>query len=111
MYCKKVKNLQAVCLFSGKALCWISAKGGQCGGYYNMRDKEEDVKREGRKEGLMSYHAKQFHGGTTLFIQVDNGNLILMHNGNVSVFDTPYRNKYGDLANKKSEYWNSFKLD
>ena len=76
-----------------------------------MKDKDEDLKREGRKEGLMSYHAKQFHGGTTFYLQVDTGSLILMHNGVVAIFDTPYRNKYGELASQKSEYWNSFKLD
>ena len=59
----------------------------------------------------MSYHAKQYHGGTTIFVQVENGKIILLQNGVVALLDTPYRNKYGELASKKSEYWNSFKLD
>lgn len=59
----------------------------------------------------MSYHAKQYHGGAAIYVQVDNGKIILIQNGVAALFDTPYRNKYGELADKKSETWNSFKLD
>lgn len=35
----------------------------------------------------------------------------MIHNGNSAMFETPYRNKYGELANPNDKRWDSFKID
>ena len=35
----------------------------------------------------------------------------MVHNGSAAKFDTPYRNKYGELADPNAKKWDSFNID
>ena len=63
------------------------------------------------REGLLSYHTRVEEGGNAAFLHTSSGNIILIQNGSSAQFDTPYRNKYGELANMDDKRWDSFNID
>lgn len=104
-YCKKERQDTVTCLLCGETMCWFKIQGGQCAPKCNM------VKLPTHAEKLMSYHARVHEGGQALFLQTSTGQIILISNGTSGIFESVYRNKYGESVTNESKYWESFKID
>jgi len=50
-------------------------------------------------------------GGCGLYLQTSNGRIILVQNGTVAIFDSPYRNKYGEIASEFDKSYGAFNVD
>ena len=84
-------------------MCWFKVKDGACRGHPGQLTEIN--------EGLLSYHARLHEGSSSIFIQTSTGSIIMIHNGSSAKFDTPYRNKYGELADPNAKKWDSFNID
>ena len=82
-------------------MCWFKTKDGAC----------KDNTGQFPEEGLLSYHTRVCEGGSSIFIQTSTGHILMIYNGSAVKFDTPYRNKYGELANAGDKRWSSFNID
>lgn len=46
-----------------------------------------------------------------MFMQTSTGRIVFIQNGSSAKFDTPYRNKYGELADPNQKKWDTFHID
>ena len=82
-------------------MCWFKVQDGPCRGYPGQHP----------EEGLLSYHARVHEGGCAAFLHTSTGRIILIQNGSSAMFDTPYRNKYGEAADPNLKKWDTFHID
>lgn len=102
-YCHQEKQDSATCLLCGKTMCWFKVRDGQCKDHWEQDEKN--------REGLLSYHARLHEGGGAIYLQTSTGAIVMIQNGTSAKFDTPYRNKYGELANPDDKRLDSFNID
>ena len=108
VYCKEVVKDSATCLLCGETMCWMN---------WNWRDVKQTQCRVGAKgqqdenEGLLTWHARLHEGGATAYLHTSSGNIIMMQNGTPAIYDTPYRNKYGELVSEAEKKYNEFQVD
>ena len=62
-------------------------------------------------EGLMCWHAKIEEGGVGIFLHTSSGRIFMVMDGVVGVYDSPYRNKYGEIVSIKDKEFDKFNID
>lgn len=62
-------------------------------------------------EGLMCWHTKIHEGGLGIFLKTSSGKIMLVQDGNIGVFDAPYRNKYGEMVHENNKEYDKFNID
>lgn len=103
-YCDQERQDTVTCLLCGETMCWYKIKGGQC-------------TPEGRlvTEGLISHHARVAEGGCSVFLHTSSSSFLLLQNGNATMYETPYRNRYGEQVDpgqkKQHERSETFVID
>lgn len=108
IYCDKVKVENITCLLTNKTICMHNI---------NRKTGAVDQCRLGSKmhqnpgEGLMCWHTKVCEGGCGLFLKTSTGTIFMVYDGNVGTYDSPYRNKYGEMIEKYSKDYDKFNID
>ena len=103
-YCQRKIQDSVTCLLCGATMCWYKIKDEQCHG---SRSNKTIMGRE----GLISYHTRVCEGGSSVYLHTSSGNIIFVQNGTPAIFETPYKNKYGELADPSDKNWDSFQID
>jgi len=62
-------------------------------------------------EGLMCWHSKIFNGGCGLFLKTSSGTIFMVNDGNIGIYDSPYRNKYGEMIDKFGKDYDKYNID
>ena len=62
-------------------------------------------------EGVLSWHARVHEGGGSIYLQPNDGTILLLQNGAGATFDTPFRSKYGELVGPASTDGGAFNID
>jgi len=104
VYCKKQRTDSVTCLLCGETMCWYKIKDGQCSG-------ASVAIIGGYREGLICYHTRMHEGGQAAYLHTSTGNFLLVQNGTAAIFETPYRNKYGELISQEEKNWDAFVID
>ena len=59
----------------------------------------------------MCWHSKIHEGGQGIFLETLTGDILMVYNGNIGVYDMPYRNKYGEVIGKQNKNYEQFVID
>ena len=97
-YCNSQMQESVTCLLCGVTMCYSK----KCG---SVQDTKEP------NEGTLSWHARVHEGGSSIYLQTNDGSIIMLQNGSGATFDTPFRSKYGQLVNQSGPDAESFNID
>ena len=62
-------------------------------------------------EGELTYHARVYEAGTSLFISTNTGQIILVDSIRSAEQASPYMNKFGEAFHKYQKKWENFFID
>ncbi len=66
----------------------------------------DDVK---NKEGELSYHARHWEGGCSVFVMPSTGQVFMIDNGRIAETDSFYRNEVGgQFKSNDTQKWENF---
>ena len=49
--------------------------------------------------------------GQSLFLQTSSGSIILINNGSATFYDSPYRNRFGEIVSEQHKNMDEFTID
>eukprot|EP00347_Sterkiella_histriomuscorum_P017347 403349733 len=88
----QISNKDCLCLLCGKVFCMMEA----C------------CKLDGK--GELSYHSERHEGGVGIFMRIQSGEMILIHEGRSRIKPSLYTNQYGEHFFRESKEWGTFKI-
>jgi hypothetical protein len=82
--CRKQLQHNAICLICGEVLC-----------FYPQPRCCKDLPAMKPDEGELSYHARVWEGGCSIFLVPSLGEVLMIDDGRIARYDTFYRNELG----------------
>ena len=111
--CHQQLQNNAICLLCGEVVCY-APRDNCCRKLPGMLRTQHyhGLLAEESGEGELSYHARMFEGGCSIFLIPQTAQIYLIDAGRASYGDSPYRNTLGETFNSKNERkWDNYYMN
>ena len=118
-FCHQQLQQNAICLLCGEVVCRQISKDASCcqglPGQLTIKNRQNFfsmLPEADKKEGCLSYHARMFEGGCSVFLIPQTAQIYMIDSGRAATGDSPYRNNLGETFKAgREKKWDNYFLN